>query len=58
MPGYLDSETDIEIITASTMVENQASAAVLRKNGFLPVVHATNEDRGFEQPAITDKWIR
>ncbi|MBQ1502341.1 MAG: GNAT family N-acetyltransferase, partial [Firmicutes bacterium] len=33
MIDYLYNETDIEIITASTMVENQASARVLTKNG-------------------------
>lgn len=54
---YLDEETDIEIITASTMVENQASANVLRKNGFTLVVHAVGEDWGYENPTITDKWI-
>ena len=55
---YLYNQTDIEIITASTMVENRASANVLRKNGFSMVSHAVNEDWGFEEPTITDKWIR
>ena len=55
---YIYSQTDIEIITASTMVENRASANVLRKNGFSMVSHAVDEDWGFEQPTITDKWIR
>ena len=55
---YLYNETDIEIITASTMIENLASAKVLRKNGFDLVVHAVPEDWGHEEPAITDKWIR
>ena len=54
---YLDEETDIEIITASTMVENLASANVLRKNGFTLVVHAVGEDWGYKNPTITDKWI-
>lgn len=58
MIAYLYRETDIEIITASTMVENQASANVLRKNGFSLVVHAVEEDWGFARPAIVDKWIR
>ena len=58
MVDYLYSETDIEIITASTMVENQASAGVLRKNGFSLVVHAVGEDWGYETPTVTDKWIR
>lgn len=58
MVNYLYSETDIEIITASTMVENQASANVLRKNGFDLVVHNAFEDWGFDRPVAVDKWIR
>ena len=58
MVDYLYGETDIEIITASTMLENQASANVLRKNGFTLVVHAAPEDWGYEKPTPTDKWIR
>lgn len=58
MIHYLYDETDIEIITASTMVENQASAAVLRKNGFDLVSSGVGEDWGYDQPTIADKWIR
>ena len=58
MIDYLYSSTDIEIITASTMVEYQASASVLKKNGFSLVVHAAGEDWGYETPTLTDKWIR
>ena len=58
MIDYLYNETDIEIITASTMVENQASARVLTKNGFQMVVHAVDEDWGYEKPTVADKWIR
>lgn len=58
MIDYLYDETDIEIITASTMIENQASANVLRKNGFQMVVHAVDEDWGYDKPTVTDKWIR
>lgn len=58
MVDYLYNETDIEIITASTMVENRGSARVLEKNGFDLVVHAVPEDWGYEEPTITDKWIR
>ena len=57
MIGYLSHETDIEIITASTMIENQASANVLRKNGFSLVVHGADEDWGYEIPTAADKWI-
>ena len=57
MTDYLLNETDIEIITASTMIENQGSANVLKKNGFTLVVHAVGEDWGYDEPTITDKWI-
>ena len=58
MISYLYGQMDIEIITASTMVENKASAAVLRKNGFKLVSHAAEEDWGYDEPTIADKWIR
>ena len=58
MTAYLYNETDIEIITASTMIENHSSARVLEKNGFELVVHAVPEDWGYESPTIADKWIR
>ena len=47
----------IEIITASTMPENKASARVLQKNGFTLVSHAVGEDWGFPEPTPADKWI-
>ena len=55
---YLIKEKKIEIITASTMPENEVSAGVLRMNGFELVVSAVNEDWGYEQPTPADKWIR
>lgn len=55
---YLYTKTSIEIITASSMVDNKASAKVLQKCGFTLVVHAVEEDWGFDEPTITDKWIR
>lgn len=58
MIDYLYDETDIEIITASTMVENRASAHVLQKNDFQMVVHAADEDWGYDKPTVTDKWVR
>ncbi len=48
----------IEIITASTMIENKASAHVLQKNGYLLVSHAVYEDWGYPEPTLADKWIR
>ncbi len=38
MIDYLYTNTDIEIITASTLPDNQASEKVLRKNGFELVI--------------------
>ena len=58
MIDYLYGETDIEIITASTMVENRASAKVLLKNDFALVVSGVGEDWGYAQPTPADKWIR
>ena len=48
----------IEIITASTMIENRASSRVLQKNGFTLVNHAVGEDWGYPEPTPADKWIR
>lgn len=58
MVDYLYSETDIEIITASTMIENTASAHVLMKNDFIMTSKAVPEDWGYETPTIADKWFR
>lgn len=58
MTDYLYTNTDIEIITASTLPDNQASEKVLRKNGFELVVHNSPEDWGYENLIPTDKWIR
>lgn len=58
MVRYLTEEAGIEIITASTMAENKASANVLRKNGFTLAASGVREDWGREQPIPTDKWIR
>lgn len=57
MVDYLFNRTDIEIITASTMVENKASARVLMKNGFSLVNSGVGEDWGYEAPTLTDKWF-
>ena len=57
MTGYLFRKAGIRIITASTMIENKASARVLMKNGFSLVYHNAAEDWGYEAPTATDKWI-
>ncbi|HAW16375.1 MAG TPA: hypothetical protein DCW41_06720 [Clostridiales bacterium] len=51
------SSRGIEIITASTMVENRASARVLQKAGFVLVNSGVDEDWGFPAPTSADKWI-
>jgi len=58
MVDYLYGRTNIEIITASTMVENLASARVLEKNGFEVTARAVAEDWGYEEPTVADKWFR
>ncbi len=58
MIRYLEEKTDIEILTASSMVENAASARVLTKCGFTLVSHGGVEDWGFPAPTVVDKWIR
>ena len=57
MVSYLYGETDIEIITASTMIENKASAHVLEKADFIRTARGVEEDWGFSQPSIVDKWF-
>ena len=57
MVGYLYGETDIQIITATTMVENEASAHVLEKADFIRTARYVEEDWGFPEPAIVDKWF-
>ena len=58
LTGYILKETDVEIITASTMIENKASAQVLKNNGFRYVAHSIPENWGYADPVLTDKWIR
>ena len=58
MVRYLYEETDIEIITASTMVENRASARVLEKAGFRKSEGSVPEDWGSARTVTVDKWLR
>jgi len=58
IPCLKGERVTLKKITASTMVENKASARVLRKNGFDLVVSAVGEDWGYEELTIADKWIR
>lgn len=54
---YLTEETDIEIITASTMVENKSIIHVVQKNNFSLVVSGVGEDWGYDQPTLVNKWV-
>ena len=54
---YILKETDIEIIGASMMSENKASAGVLEKGGFECVACAVPEDWGFSEPTPADNWV-
>ena len=54
---YLTQETGIEIITASTMVENKSITHVVEKNGFLLVVSGVDEDWGYPKPTPANKWV-
>ena len=58
MVDYLYNETDIEIITASTMIDNVTVAKMMTKTDFELVVHDSPEDWGYDEPTRTDKWIR
>ena len=55
---YLFSETDVKIITASSMAENKASAGVLKKNGFRAMNKTLTEDWGYSKPILTQKWVK
>ena len=55
--GYLYDETDIEIITASVMVDNVGSARVLEKCDFIRTARYVEEDWGYPEPTIVDKWF-
>ena len=57
MVDYLFGRTDIEIVTASTMIENRASARVLEKNGFTRTATGVPEDWGYPEPTVADKWF-
>ena len=54
---YVLNDTNVKILTASTMIENKASARVLEKNGFMRVIYAVPENWGYSHPVFADKWI-
>ena len=57
MADYLFEETDIEIITASTMSDNKAAARSLEKNGFITSYTVHKEDWGYDEPTEAYRWF-
>ncbi len=55
---YLFGETDVRVITASTIPQNSASAKVLQKNGFRCALRSVPEDWGHGHPTRADRWIK
>ena len=57
MSDYLFKETDIEIIIASTMAGNNASARTLEKNGFMTTNKIHKEDWGHDESTDAYTWF-
>ncbi|MBQ9423925.1 MAG: GNAT family N-acetyltransferase [Pyramidobacter sp.] len=55
---YLAEETDIRVVTTSTMVVNKAVSRVMERTHFLLVDPGVDEDWGYEQPTSVNKWAR
>ncbi|MBQ9827093.1 MAG: GNAT family N-acetyltransferase [Lachnospiraceae bacterium] len=55
---HVFNEKNLEIITASSMTVNKPAGRVLERCGFSLVISGAEEDWGFKQPTVTDKWIR
>lgn len=53
---YLFFDTDIETVIASHFADNPASGKVLKKNHFKMTASSIEEDWGFEEKTIVDKW--
>ena len=53
---YLYKNTDIEIIAASHITENQQSGKVLEKLGFKRIAAGVEEKWGYKEGKIVDKW--
>jgi ribosomal-protein-alanine N-acetyltransferase len=54
---HLYAETDIEIVTASTMQENDASNKVMGKCGFEKTTDSKEDDWGFGEDIPTKVWF-
>ena len=57
MVSYLYTQTNVEIICASTMLENKASARVLEKAGFIHTASGLQEEWGYDLPTDVDRWF-
>lgn len=57
MVAYLYDRTDMQMITASVMVDNAGSLRAAEKAGFIRTAHAIEEDWGFDQPVLVDKFF-
>lgn len=57
MSDYLFKESDIEIITASTMADNKKAARSLEKNGFITAYTVHKEDWGHDEPTDAYRWF-
>lgn len=53
---YLFRKTDVEWIVASHFSENPASGKVLAKNGFQRIAASVEEDWGYPQKKVVDRW--
>ena len=57
MINYLFNQTDIEIIMASTMADNKASAHILEKLGFTTTNSIRKEDWGYDESTDAYQWF-
>ena len=53
---YLFTETEIEVIVASHIADNPASRKVLDKNGFTKIASYVEEDCGYKEKSLVDRW--
>ncbi|MBR4224963.1 MAG: GNAT family N-acetyltransferase [Oscillospiraceae bacterium] len=58
MIDHIYGNTDIEIITASSMVENKGATRSLTKSGFILTASGVEEDWGYPTPTLVNKWFR
>ena len=54
----LADETDVRVVTTSTMVVNKAVTRVMERTRFLLAASGVDEDWGYERPTSVNKWAR